>query len=101
MENILGYVPEKRQTLLFSATLPKWVNKVARRFQVCVCVCSLGGGQVHWRFRRVQGGQLRQLQSCLGGEANARWNHDWVYTARLSGPCIKWHSFSGTPVMHV
>jgi superfamily II DNA/RNA helicase len=34
MENILGYVPEKRQTLLFSATLPKWVNKVARRFQV-------------------------------------------------------------------
>lgn len=35
MENILGNVPEGRQTLLFSATLPKWVNKVARRFQVC------------------------------------------------------------------
>ncbi len=28
MEKILSYVPEKRQTLLFSATLPKWVNKV-------------------------------------------------------------------------
>ena len=39
MEKILSYAPEKRQTLLFSATLPKWVNKVARRFQVCVCVC--------------------------------------------------------------
>ena len=31
MEKILSYVPEKRQTMLFSATLPKWVHKVARR----------------------------------------------------------------------
>jgi ATP-dependent RNA helicase DDX21 len=28
-----SYVPEERQTLLFSATLPKWVAGVARRFQ--------------------------------------------------------------------
>jgi len=29
----LSFAPKERQTLLFSATLPKWVNKVARRFQ--------------------------------------------------------------------
>ncbi|KAF5828319.1 P-loop containing nucleoside triphosphate hydrolase protein [Dunaliella salina] len=33
MEKILSYAPKERQTLLFSATLPKWINKVARRFQ--------------------------------------------------------------------
>lgn len=33
MEKILSQSPSERQTLLFSATLPKWVNKVARRFQ--------------------------------------------------------------------
>ncbi|KAG1674673.1 hypothetical protein FOA52_007197 [Chlamydomonas sp. UWO 241] len=33
MENILGYVPEERQTYLFSATMPKWVKKVAKKFQ--------------------------------------------------------------------
>uniref|UniRef100_A0A6S8LJW3 RNA helicase n=1 Tax=Dunaliella tertiolecta TaxID=3047 RepID=A0A6S8LJW3_DUNTE len=33
MEKILSFAPKERQTLLFSATLPKWVNKVARRFQ--------------------------------------------------------------------
>lgn len=32
METILGKVPAKRQTMLFSATLPSWINKVARRF---------------------------------------------------------------------
>lgn len=25
-------MPEQRQTMLFSATLPSWVNKVARRY---------------------------------------------------------------------
>ncbi|KAJ9516500.1 hypothetical protein QJQ45_011154 [Haematococcus lacustris] len=33
MEKILSYVPVERQTLLFSATMPKWVSKIARRFQ--------------------------------------------------------------------
>ena len=33
MEAILGQVPEGRQTLLFSATLPSWVHKTARKFQ--------------------------------------------------------------------
>jgi len=43
MEKILSYVPEQRQTLLFSATLPKWVNKVARRFQVNPLLVDLVG----------------------------------------------------------
>lgn len=33
METILAECPKERQTLLFSATLPGWVNKAARRFQ--------------------------------------------------------------------
>ncbi len=33
METILGYVPPERQTLLFSATMPKWVSKIARKYQ--------------------------------------------------------------------
>ncbi|GIL46032.1 hypothetical protein Vafri_3126 [Volvox africanus] len=35
MERILGSIPEgkERQTLLFSATLPKWVKSVAKRYQ--------------------------------------------------------------------
>lgn len=33
MENILGQVPPSRQTMLFSATLPSWVHKTAKRFQ--------------------------------------------------------------------
>ncbi len=30
METILANVPKERQTMLFSATLPTWVNKVGR-----------------------------------------------------------------------
>lgn len=33
MEVILQQMPQQRQTMLFSATLPHWVNKVARRYQ--------------------------------------------------------------------
>ena len=33
METILGEIPPARQTLLFSATLPSWVKKVARKYQ--------------------------------------------------------------------
>lgn len=43
MENILGSCPENRQTLLFSATMPKWVAKVSRRFQKdCLLVDLVG-----------------------------------------------------------
>lgn len=31
MEKILKNVPTERQTMLFSATLPSWVNKVAKK----------------------------------------------------------------------
>jgi superfamily II DNA/RNA helicase len=27
METILSHVPQERQTLLFSATMPTWINK--------------------------------------------------------------------------
>lgn len=33
MERILGACPQERQTLLFSATLPKWVANIARKYQ--------------------------------------------------------------------
>jgi ATP-dependent RNA helicase DDX21 len=33
MEVILQQMPTERQTMLFSATLPHWVQKVARRYQ--------------------------------------------------------------------
>eukprot|EP00879_Flechtneria_rotunda_P009638 GHRR01010085.1.p1 GENE.GHRR01010085.1~~GHRR01010085.1.p1 ORF type:complete len:752 (+),score=235.05 GHRR01010085.1:500-2755(+) len=33
MEVILQQLPEERQTMLFSATLPSWVTKVAKRYQ--------------------------------------------------------------------
>ncbi|KAK9807696.1 hypothetical protein WJX72_006359 [[Myrmecia] bisecta] len=33
VEDILTNVPEQRQTLMFSATMPQWVKKLTRRFQ--------------------------------------------------------------------
>lgn len=33
METILGQIPSERQTMLFSATMPKWVSKIAKRYQ--------------------------------------------------------------------
>jgi hypothetical protein len=33
METILSDIPSERQTMLFSATLPSWVKKVARKYQ--------------------------------------------------------------------
>lgn len=38
VETILENVPEERQTMLFSATLPKWVKKL-----VSGCVGGCGG----------------------------------------------------------
>ena len=32
MEKILAYTPKEKQTMLFSATLPAWVRKVARKY---------------------------------------------------------------------
>lgn len=33
VEHILGYAPEERQTLLFSATMPGWVKRLTRQYQ--------------------------------------------------------------------
>lgn len=32
MEQILQHAPKQRQTMLFSATLPQWIKKVARKY---------------------------------------------------------------------
>ncbi|MDV3143920.1 MAG: DEAD/DEAH box helicase, partial [Candidatus Phytoplasma australasiaticum] len=34
LENILKNVPEKRQTVLFSATLPDFIKKIAKKYQI-------------------------------------------------------------------
>ncbi|KAI8476815.1 MAG: P-loop containing nucleoside triphosphate hydrolase protein [Monoraphidium minutum] len=45
MEAILGQVPSGRQTLLFSATLPSWVHKTAKRFQKDPLLMDLVGAE--------------------------------------------------------
>ncbi|GMH35171.1 hypothetical protein BSKO_03039 [Bryopsis sp. KO-2023] len=43
MEQILQHAPKERQTLLFSATLPQWVKKVARKYLTDHIVVDLVG----------------------------------------------------------
>jgi ATP-dependent RNA helicase DDX21 len=46
VEEILGHVKSTKQTLLFSATMPAWVESVARRhLQKPVTIDVVGGEQ--------------------------------------------------------
>ena len=45
MEKILGQVPPERQTMLFSATMPKWVAKIAKRYQKNPLMVDLVGAE--------------------------------------------------------
>ncbi|GFH20145.1 uncharacterized protein HaLaN_17222 [Haematococcus lacustris] len=68
MEKILSYVPVERQTLLFSATMPKWVSKIARRFQKNPLLVDLVGEENTGRLAdtiRLLVMQAR-LQGCRG-----------------------------------
>ena len=45
MEKILAYTPKEKQTMLFSATLPTWVRKVARKYLSNQLIVDLLGDQ--------------------------------------------------------
>lgn len=50
MEKILRNAPEKRQTMLFSATLPGWVKKVSRKYLQDHLLVDLVGDQATGRI---------------------------------------------------
>lgn len=50
MEQILQHAPEKRQTMLFSATLPQWIKKVARKYLSNHIVVDLVGDEATGRI---------------------------------------------------
>ncbi|KAL5714188.1 RNA helicase [Ranunculus cassubicifolius] len=43
VECILGYLPAKRQSMLFSATMPSWVNQLSKKFLKTPLVVDLVG----------------------------------------------------------
>jgi len=45
MEKILAYTPQKKQTMLFSATLPAWVRKIARKYLTDHIIVDLLGDE--------------------------------------------------------
>jgi len=114
MERILGCVPEDRQTLLFSATLPKWVNKVARRFQKNPLIVDLVGedntGRLADTIRLMimqveQNQKMNAMMDCMtlyagGGKTivfvNTKARADEVYEAvNRTTPCVVLHGDIG------
>eukprot|EP00210_Caulerpa_lentillifera_P007790 g7434.t1 len=69
MEKLLAYTPRDKQTMLFSATLPNWVRKVARKYLKDHLIVDLlgeeGSGRVSDTVKvlgmLVQGSTKRQL----------------------------------------
>jgi superfamily II DNA/RNA helicase len=57
VERILSNVPKERQTMLFSATMPSWVQKLTRTFQTNPVTVDLVGGS-------AQTGKLAETIRC-------------------------------------
>lgn len=84
---LCSYVPEERQTLLFSATLPKWVNKVARRYQRNPILVDLVGEENTGRLADTIKLQVMQV--------------DWSQKLNAALDCITTHAASGKTIIFV
>ncbi len=72
METILSQSPPERQTLLFSATLPQWVNKIAKRYQNNPLLVDLVGAKDTGRLADTI--RLMLMQVCgEGGASMCAW----------------------------
>ena len=66
VETILSSVPEQRQTLLFSATMPSWVKNITRRYlQNPALVDLVGDSQTGKMPESIRCGVLRGLPPAL------------------------------------
>ena len=65
METILSQAPEERQTMLFSATLPAWVNKIARRYQKNPMIVDLVGAKDTGRLAETISLMLMQVRNSV------------------------------------
>ncbi len=54
VEKILKYAPKEKQTMLFSATLPRWVMKLAQKYQNAPITIDLVGGETALQSSSVQ-----------------------------------------------
>ena len=65
METILSQAPVERQTMLFSATLPAWVNKIARRYQKNPMIVDLVGAKDTGRLAETISLMLMQVRNSV------------------------------------
>mmetsp|Transcript_16919 Transcript_16919/g.50518 ORF Transcript_16919/g.50518 Transcript_16919/m.50518 type:complete len:841 (+) Transcript_16919:117-2639(+) len=84
VEHILGYAPEARQTLLFSATMPGWVKRLTRQYQKNPLIVDLIGDASTGKLAET----IKMLAVCVQMDAKRSVLVDLLTVHGGGGKCI-------------